>query len=178
MPKARSNHVSLQPTRVHFPQKAYASHGGIRDRITLFGLAPDGVYPPWPLLAQSRALLPHVFTLTNKFIKEHDGGYFLWHFPWACAPLSHPQASILLGVRTFLTQLNKKLCAIALHTLYLNCTKSGTNNIVAHAEKGVQKRAPSISIAPNISNVPIKACANEVRLTTPSSGCQMRAAPP
>lgn len=42
---------------------------------TLFGLAPDGVYPPWLLRTQSRTLLPYVFTLTIYFHKRT-----IWRF--------------------------------------------------------------------------------------------------
>jgi len=46
--------------------------------VSLFGLAPDGVYQAFPVTRKTGELLPHLFTLTPKTI---GAVYFLWHFP-------------------------------------------------------------------------------------------------
>jgi hypothetical protein len=46
--------------------------------VSLFGLAPDGVYQAFPVTRETGELLPRLFTLTPKKI---GAVYFLWHFP-------------------------------------------------------------------------------------------------
>jgi len=46
--------------------------------VSLFGLAPNGVYQAFPVTRKTGELLPHLFTLTPKNI---GAVYFLWHFP-------------------------------------------------------------------------------------------------
>jgi hypothetical protein len=81
-----------QPTRKHPRAWAYAS---------LFGLAPDGVYPAAECCHPRGALLPHHFTLTPPHPKTKGAVYFLWHFPWAHAPQVLP-GILPAGARTFL----------------------------------------------------------------------------
>ena len=63
----------------------------------LFGLAPGGVYRAADCYQPRGALLPHLFTLTDR----RPAVYFLWHFPWARAPQALPGA-LSEGARTFL----------------------------------------------------------------------------
>jgi len=67
-----------------------------KPRTPLFGLAPGGVYRAASCYQSRGALLPHLFTLTDK-----SAVYFLWHCPWARAPQVLPGA-LSEGARTFL----------------------------------------------------------------------------
>jgi len=46
--------------------------------VSLFGLAPDGVYHALPVTCTGGELLPRHFTLTGS---EDPAVFFLWHFP-------------------------------------------------------------------------------------------------
>ena len=75
--------------------------GGQPSSISLFGLAPDGVYQAFPVTWKTGALLPHRFTLTLKIVANPKAVYSLLHFP------SRRRDSTLwsvlsCGVRTFL----------------------------------------------------------------------------
>jgi hypothetical protein len=48
--------------------------GGQPSNISLFGLAPDGVYQAFPVTWKTGALLPHRFTLTLKIVANPKGG--------------------------------------------------------------------------------------------------------
>ena len=85
----------LQPTREPVRIRRIAPLLG--DNAPLFGLAPGGVYRAANRYRSRGALLPHHFTLTG----QGPAVYFLWHFPWACAPQALPGA-LSEGARTFL----------------------------------------------------------------------------
>ena len=50
--------------------------GGQPSSISLFGLAPDGVYQAFPVTWKTGALLPHRFTLTPRNVATPKGGLF------------------------------------------------------------------------------------------------------
>ena len=73
----------------------------------LFGLAPGGVYLAGTVARSRGALLPHPFTLTNRYPtakRRRDAAAvcFLLHLPWVRTPQELPGA-LSCGARTFLT---------------------------------------------------------------------------
>ena len=81
----------------------------------LFGLAPGGVYLAGAVARPRGALLPHPFTLTNRFRQRLNAGRvaaavcFLLHLPWVRTPQGLPGA-LSCGARTFLTPRTTRGC--------------------------------------------------------------------
>jgi len=96
----RSTIIHLGCTLPHTSCNLPENLGGQPSNVSLFGLAPDGVYQAFPVTWKTGALLPHRFTLT--LIKSSiKAVYSLLHFP------SRHRDSTLwsvlsCGVRTFL----------------------------------------------------------------------------
>ena len=98
----------------------------------LFGLAPGGVYLAGTVARSRGALLPHPFTLTNRYptAKRRDAAAvcFLLHFPWVRTPQGLPGA-LSCGARTFLTPsargcLTDSLRSLAARATYGDSRKS------------------------------------------------------
>ena len=74
--------------------------GGPPSSVSLFGLAPDGVYQAPAVTDETGELLPHLFTLTPGAGPEAVS--FLWHFPSCRQDWALP-STLSYGARTFLS---------------------------------------------------------------------------
>ena len=75
--------------------------------VSLFGLAPSGVYRAAECYHRRGALLPHLFTLTTPALRQRSAVCFLWHFPSAHAAQALP-GTLPYGARTFLRALLRR----------------------------------------------------------------------
>jgi len=73
--------------------------GGPPSSVSLFGLAPGGVYQAPAVTDRTGELLPHLFTLTPG--NSPGAVCFLWHFPSCCQDWALP-STLSYGARTFL----------------------------------------------------------------------------
>ena len=78
-----------------------------RAMVSLFGLAPSGVYRAAACYHRRGALLPHLFTLTTPALRQRSAVCFLWHFPSAHAAQALP-GTLPYGARTFLRALLRR----------------------------------------------------------------------
>jgi len=115
LPSKRSTVIHLGCMLPYISSNLPGDLGGQPSNVSLFGLAPDGVYQASPVTRGTGALLPHRFTLTQLLIQWNKPSaqihlfrsmsswavYSLLHFPsrhrdstlWSVLPC---------GVRTFL----------------------------------------------------------------------------
>jgi len=75
--------------------------------VSLFGLAPSGVYLAIACYHGCGALLPHRFALTTHILRCRSAVYFLLHFPSAHTAQALP-GTLPYGARTFLRVLLRR----------------------------------------------------------------------